>query len=270
MRHGAACLLACVLAAGGLSGCSEEEQPVNYGLIWQDDFDGPAGDPPDPAYWRCDLGTDWGNAQLEYDTGRAANVALDGQGHLAITARREDYGGQAYTSGRIKTAELFAQRYGRFEARLQVPVGAGLWPAFWMLGADYPAIAWPDCGEIDIMEYRGQEPRVLIGSLHGPGYSGGGALSTRHTLAQGGFNLGFHTFAVEWSPAAISWEVDGYTYQTIRPEDLPAGSRWVFDRPFFLLLNLAVGGRFVGDPDEATVFPQSLLVDRVSVYGELR
>ncbi len=252
-----------------LISCKEDPAPVEYGLIWADEFEGPAGQLPDPERWQFDIGTDWGNLQLEYDTNRPENVSLDGEGHLAITAREEEYEGQPYTAGRIKTKDLFEQTRGRFEARIKVPVGQGIWPAFWMLGGDIDEVGWPQCGEIDIMEYRGQEPRVLHGSLHGPGYAGDDALTNRHTLAQGGFNLGFHVFAIEWSESGISWEVDGYNYHNVVPADLPAGTSWVYDHPFFILLNLAVGGRWVGSPDENTEFPQTLLVDWVRVYGNL-
>ena len=267
-RRGAA-LLAALAALAAASGCREDGDPAPYGLIWQDEFTGPAGLLPDSTRWRCDLGTDWGNGQLEYDTDRPQNASLDGEGHLAITARREDYAGQSYTSGRLTTRGLFEQTRGRFEARIQLPVGQGLWPAFWLLGADIDRVGWPQCGEIDVMEYRGQEPRVLHGSLHGPGYSGGGALTSSHVLAQGGFDLGFHEFAVEWNEEAITWLVDGYAYFTAAPADLPPGTNWVFDHPFFIILNVAVGGRWVGAPDETTAFPQTMLVDYVRVYGPL-
>ncbi|MFN2370651.1 MAG: glycoside hydrolase family 16 protein, partial [Candidatus Krumholzibacteriia bacterium] len=145
----------------------------------------------------------------------------------------------------------------------------GLWPAFWLLGADIDQVGWPACGEIDVMEYRGQEPRVVHGSLHGPGHYGGGAVTRRHAIAQGGFHLGFHDFAIEWNRDAIAWFVDGYEFQRVTPADLPAGSTWVYDHPFFILLNVAVGGRFVGSPDSTTVFPQTMLIDHVRVYGEL-
>ena len=148
---------------------------------------------------------------------------------------------------------LFARAYGRFEARIKLPVGQGIWPAFWMLGNDFPGVSWPGCGEIDIMEYRGQEPRVLVGSVHGPGYSGNGALTRTHTLAQGGFHLDYHIFAIDWEPESVPWSVDGYVYRRITPADLPAGTRWVFDHPFFILLNVAEGGRWVGSPDASTV-----------------
>jgi len=252
-----------------VAACSDDETAPEpqYVMIWQDEFEGPAGQLPDAAHWRFDVGTDWGNRQLEYDTARPENVSLDGDGRLAITAREEDYEGQPYTSGRIKTQGLFEQAYGRFEARIQLPVGQGIWPAFWMLGNDFGDVGWPQCGEIDIMEYRGQEPRVLIGSLHGPGYAGASAISARHVLGQGGFHLGFHVFAIEWTPDRIQWEVDGRAYQTVTPGDLPPGAPWVFDHPFFILLNVAVGGNFVGDPAPSTVFPQTMLVDWVRVHA---
>ena len=259
---------AAALALAFPLGCSpEDERPATIGLIWEDGFDGPAGQLPDPERWAFDVGTGWGNAQLEFDTDRAVNVSLDGEGHLVITAREEEFGGRTYTSGRIKTQDLFERAYGRFEARIKLPVGQGIWPAFWLLGADFDQVGWPECGEIDIMEYRGQEPRTLHGSLHGPGYSGGGAVTARHTLAQGGFHLGFHEFAVEWSETSITWFVDGFAYSTVTPDDLPPGADWVFDHPFFIILNVAVGGTFVGAPDASTVFPQTMLVDHVRIYG---
>jgi beta-glucanase (GH16 family) len=236
-------------------------------LLWAEEFDGAAGTLPSSAHWTFDVGTDWGNAQLEYDTARPTNVSLDGAGHLAITARREDYMGCAYTSGRINTRGLFSQNKGRFEARMQLPTGRGLWPAFWLLGADNSTVGWPACGEIDIMEYRGQQPTVVHGSLHGPGYSGGGALTRSYTLPNSGrFDTGYHVFAVEWKTNQITYLVDGVPYQVLTPSSLPSGARWVFDHPFFIILNLAVGGNYVGPPDATTVFPQKLLVDYVRVY----
>ena len=270
MTRGAFLLAAALLPAALGTGCADEEdEPMSWGLVWQDEFEGPAGRLPDPDKWAFDIGTGWGNRQLEWDTDRPENVSLDGQGHLAITAREEAFQGQPYTSGRIKTQGLFARARGRFAARIRLPVGQGLWPAFWLLGSDFPDVGWPACGEIDVMEYRGQEPRTILGSVHGPGYAGGGAITGRHTIAQGGFHLGFHEFAVEWGPDAIVWYVDGYAYHRVAPADLPAGSTWVFDHPFFILLNVAVGGTFVGNPDASTVFPQTMLVDWVRVYGEL-
>ncbi len=238
-------------------------------LVWAEEFDGPAGTSPDPTHWAFDVGTDWGNAQLEYDTARPENVSLDGQGHLAITARREDYLGQLYTSGRISTRGLFSRTRGRFEARMKLPTGRGLWPAFWLLGTDVGTTGWPGCGEIDVMEYRGQQPTIVHGSLHGPGYSGGNALTASFTLTSGRFDDAFHTFAIEWETDRITYLVDDRPYQVLTPSSLPTGTSWVFDHPFFILLNLAVGGNYVGPPDGSTVFPQTLLVDYVRVYQAL-
>ncbi len=257
-----------LLAVPG-TGCSSNDdgEAMEWTLVWQDDFTGPAGQLPDPKNWRFDIGTGWGNNQLEYDTDRPENVSLDGLGRLAITAREESYQGSAYTSGRINTSGFFSQTRGRFEARILLPVGQGIWPAFWLLGANFASVGWPECGEIDIMEYRGQEPTVLHGSLHGPGYSGGSALTTRYNLPGGlGFNDEFHVFAVEWDEAGIRWYMDDIRFLSIAPGDLPANGRWVFNHPFFIILNVAVGGNFVGPPDASTTFPQTMLVDWVRVY----
>ena len=258
-------MLLLAICGGGCS--SNEMAPQEVVLLWSDEFEGPAGQLPDPAKWAFDIGTDWGNAQLECTTDRPENVALDGEGHLAIVAREEQHEGCAYTAGRIKTQGRFARAYGRFEARIKLPVGRGLWPAFWLLGADFETVGWPACGEIDIMEYRGQEPNIVHGSLHGPGYSGGSAITGRFTLPGAGFDEGFHVFAVEWDANTIAWFVNGQVYQRRGRNDLPSGARWVFDHPFFIILNVAVGGNFVGSPDQSTQFPQTMLVDWVRVYG---
>lgn len=248
-----------------LLGCAGDEPA--WVLTWSDEFDGPAGQLPDPRRWSFDVGTDWGNGQLEYDTDRPENVSLDGEGNLAITARREVYAGQPYTSGRIKTSDLFEQLEGRFAARIRMPTGQGLWPAFWMLGNDFEEVGWPACGEIDIVEYRGQEPTVARGSVHGPGYSAADALTRRYDLLRGRFDTEFHVFAVEWGEDGITWYVDDEPYFRVTRADVPG--RWVFDHPFFLLLNLAVGGGFVAPPDHTTSFPQTMLVDWVRVYRRM-
>lgn len=259
-------LLFAVVAMGG--GCgSSSTGPEEISLVWQDEFDGPAGELPDPIKWQFDTGTDWGNAQLEYDTARSENVCLDGDGHLAIIARKEAWEGSSYTSGRINTQGRFSYTRGRFEARIKLPVGQGIWPAFWMLGDDIDTAGWPACGEIDIMEYRGQEPNLVHGSLHGPGYSGSAAVTGHFLLPGNGFDAGFHTFAIEWDHDGIAWFVDGQVYQRRSANDLPGGARWVFDHPFFVLLNVAVGGHYAGDPDVSTQFPQTMLIDWVRVYG---
>lgn len=262
--------LSCILAAS----CSgppedEDEAPIPTGqfeLVWSDEFTGAAGTPLDGSKWGFDVGGDgWGNEQLEFNTDRVENASLDGDGNLAITARKESYQGNAYTSARIQTAGKFEQAYGRFEARIKLPRGQGIWPAFWMLGGNFGEVGWPTCGEIDIMEFRGQVPRVVIGSLHGPGYSGGDPISDEVELDED-LPDDFHVFAVEWDPSQIVWSVDGRVFHAARPSSVPAGGQWVYDHPFFLILNVAVGGRFVGSPDATTQFPAQMLVDYVRVY----
>ncbi|MFA7329461.1 MAG: glycoside hydrolase family 16 protein [Candidatus Delongbacteria bacterium] len=253
-----------------LAGCSREHDPpavLDYQLVWQDEFEGPVGEAPDPARWVHDVGTNWGNSQLEYDTERVENAALDGAGHLAITARRESWLGSDYTSARLTTRGLFEPRYGRFEARLRLPSGRGLWPAFWLLGANIGEVSWPHCGEIDIMEARGQLPSINHTSLHGPGYSGGGAVTSSQNLFPLRLDEDFHVYALEWERSTVRWLLDDVVTFEVDAGDLPGD--WVFDHPFFLILNVAVGGTFVGPPDAGTVFPQTLLVDWVRVYQQL-
>ena len=241
----------------------------NWQLVWQDEFDGPAGQSPDPAQWTYDIGTGdngWGNQELQYYTDRQENISLDGEGNLVITAKRESFGGMPFTSARIKTQGLFEQTYGRFEARIKLPWGPGIWPAFWLLGSDVETVGWPQSGEIDIMEYRGQQPNLIHSTIHGPGYSGGGGISKSFGLENNRFDVDFHLFAVEWAQNYIRFYVDDVLYQEIRPEDLPG--TWVFDKPFFIIINVAVGGNYVGFPTSQTPFPQTMLIDYVRVYKE--
>lgn len=267
-NHRALLLALALLALASWGGRCDSDDAFEIALAWEDEFEGPAGQLPDADKWGYDVGGHgWGNAQLEYDTDWPSNVSLDGEGHLAITAREEAYLENDYTSARINTKGLFQQARGRFEARIKLPVGQGIWPAFWLLGANFETVGWPECGEIDIMEYRGQEPDIVHGSLHGPGYSGGEALTKRYTLYGGeGFNDDFHVFAIEWDSNSITWLIDNTPYNTVTSADLPSNGHWVFDHPFFIILNVAVGGYFVGSPDGTTTFPQTMLVDYVRVY----
>ncbi|MSU23636.1 MAG: glycoside hydrolase family 16 protein [Opitutus sp.] len=245
--------------------------------IWSDEFNQPVGSAPDPARWVHDLGAGgWGNNELQTYTATRENssivddpAALDGRA-LAIRAVRSLAGG--YTSARLKTEGKFTVTYGRIEARMKLTRGRGVWPAFWMLGENKPKVGWPACGEIDIMEQLGHEPSKLHGTLHGPGYSGQQGLSAATTLPATGAALSaaYHIYAVDWSPEKVAWSLDGTVYFTLTPAQLPAGARWVFDAPAFLLLNLAVGGNWPGSPDDNTVFPQTLLVDYVRVYDTAR
>ena len=234
---------------------------------WADEFDGPANTLPDPAKWTYDLGNNngWGNRELENYTNLVQNVHVDGSGHLIIHV---DQSGATYTSARIKTQGLFSARYGRVEARIRLPFGQGIWPAFWMLGTNITSVGWPQCGEVDVMENIGREPSVNHGSLHGPGYSGGNSVTGLFTLPGGvRFSDDFHVFAVQWAAQSLAFSVDGNTYKTITPAALPPGAPWVFDNPFFLILNVAVGGNFPGNPDASTQFPQEMIVDYVRVSG---
>jgi beta-glucanase (GH16 family) len=234
-------------------------------LVWSDEFNAAAGTKPDPTKWVYDIGGGgWGVAQLQVYTSNAENAAHDGMGNLTINALKDDMGG--YTSARLKTQGKFEQAYGRFETRAKLPGGIGLWPAFWMLGNDFPTAGWPNCGEIDIMENRAIEPNINHGSLHGPGYSGMRPLTATYTLPKGAFADDFHTFAIEWELNVVRFYVDEQLYETRTPADLTT-MRWVYEHPEFLLLNVAVGGRFPGNPDANTVFPQTMVVDYVRVYS---
>lgn len=248
--------------------------PASWTLSWSDEFDRAAGAPVDTSKWSFDLGgAGWGNQELQLYTNRTENVAHDGQGHLVITARAETpagstcwYGACRYTSARLLTKGKFAQAYGRFETRLRVPVGQGIWPAFWMLGDDIDRVGWPRSGEIDVMEHIGREPQTVHGTVHGPGYSGANGIGGATTVDAGKLADDFHVFAIEWEPLVIRWYLDGRLYRTTTPADLPANAAWVFDHAHFLLLNLAVGGAWPGAPDATTTFPQRLTVDYVRVY----
>lgn len=244
-----------------------DDPPQQRAIVWEDDFLGPAGQSPNPTKWGFDIGTDWGNAQLEFDTDRPVNASLDGNGNLAITARQEAFQGSAYTSARMTTEDRFEPTYGRFEARIKLPVGQGIWPAFWMLGADLDIVGWPQTGEIDVMEFRGQELNILFGSIHGPGYSAGSAISRRFEAPGGRLDTDFHVFAVEWTPDSIEWFLDDVSYFRVQRADVPG--EWVFNHPFYIILNVAVGGGFVGPPDATTTFPQTMLVDWVRAYEPL-
>ncbi|MEU0005202.1 family 16 glycosylhydrolase [Streptomyces sp. NPDC006314] len=236
---------------------------------FSDSFDGPAGSAVDDAKWTLETGDNVNNHERQYYTSGTKNAALDGQGHLVITARKENpagyrcwYGSCQYTSARLNTAGKFTAQYGHVEARMKIPRGQGMWPAFWLLGTP---VNWPDSGEVDVMENVGFEPSTVHGTLHGPGYSGSGGIGAGYSLPNGqAFADAFHTFAVDWAPDSITWSVDGNVYQRRTPADL-GGKTWVFNKPFFLILNLAVGGYWPGDPDGSTRFPQQLVVDSVSV-----
>ncbi|WP_432994543.1 ricin-type beta-trefoil lectin domain protein [Dactylosporangium sp. CA-233914] len=235
-------------------------------VVWNEDFNGASGQGVDSSKWNFDTGGGgFGNSELEYYNSGTSNVYQDGQGHLVIEARRESgghscwYGTCQWTSGRIQTAGKFTQQYGHIEARIQVPKGNGLWPAFWMLGGGN----WPGDGEIDIMENVGRDPNTVYGTIHGPGYSGGNAVGGTRNIGQALGNA-YHTFAVDWSPNLIIWTIDGSEYFRATPASV-RGNAWVYDHPFFIILNLAVGGNFPGSPDGSTPSVNRMLVDYIHV-----
>ena len=247
----------------------------SWKLIWSDDFDGKSGASVDPRKWTFETGgSGFGNKELQFYTERTENCYLDGKGRLVIKALKEPektrscwYGPCQYTSARIITRGKFAQAYGRFEARIAIPRGQGVWPAFWLLGEDIKEKGWPECGEIDVMENIGREPAVVHGTLHGPGYSGSEGIGKPFEEVNGHpISSDFHLFAVEWEPNKIRWYVDDKLYETRTSADLPPGTKWVYDHPFYLILNLAIGGAWPGSPDDTSKFPQSMTVDYVRVY----
>jgi beta-glucanase (GH16 family) len=252
--------------------------PRRWELLWHDEFGGRAGRRPDAHVFTPEIGdgsassvAGWGNSELEYYTDDPANASTDGRGNLVITARAADgslacyYGPCRYTSARLKTQGKLEVGYGRVEARIRLPRGAGLWPAFWSMGTDLGEVGWPQAGEIDIMEWIGRQPDRVFGTIHGPGYSGGASFGGTRQFGRDIADE-THVFAVEREPGEIRWYVDGILYHRATPADV-APDQWVFDHPFFLLLNLAVGGNFGGAVGADVAFPQSMAVDYIRVFG---
>ena len=232
-------------------------------LIWSEEFDGPAGSPVDPDIWQPEVGGHgWGNEELQYYTEGTENASLDGAGNLAIVVRRSD---SQYTSARLVSKDRVAFTYGLVQARIKLPTGLGIWPAFWMLGQNIDEVGWPQCGEIDVMENVGQSPGVVHGTVHGPGYSGSSGVTAWH---DGGRSLAgdFRVYSVDWERDRIRWFLDDELYSTVTPADL-RGNPWVFDHDFFLLVNVAVGGTLPGNPDPSVSFPQTMLIDYIRVYA---
>ncbi len=268
--RGAVVMLACCVS------CPSQDVPAapskpGWKLTWSDEFNQPNGSAPDPSKWTVLTGGNgWGNQELEYYTSRPENLRIE-NGNLEITARMEAYTAtdgvqRPYTSARLQTKGKFEQLYGRIEARIKIPFGQGVWPAFWMLGSDIDKVGWPACGEIDIMENIGKEPSTVHGTLHGVGYVPAG-VTAAYSLPDGRrFSDDFHIFAIEWERSQIRFYVDQIVYATYIPQNAPAGARWPFDHAEFVLLNLAVGGEWPGYPDDKTRFPQQMLVDYVRAY----
>lgn len=255
--------------------------PAGWTLAWGDEFNGPAGGSIDTTRWSYDLGDGcasgncgWGNQEREYYTNQRENVSLNGSGQLVIVARIAPaglscyYGACRYTSAKVKTQGKRMASPGRVEARVRLPAGQGLWPAFWMLGSSFPSTPWPASGELDIMENHGSNPRSTSSAIHGPGYSGNTPFVHGHELPQGAsaFSEAFHTFAVEWNASQIVFFVDGEAHYTVSRAEIEQRGAWVFDQPFFVILNLAAGGIFDGHPASDAIFPATMLVDYVRVF----
>ncbi|QYA03904.1 family 16 glycosylhydrolase [Rhizobium sp. B21/90] len=230
---------------------------VTFKPVWRDDFNGVAMSRLDPTKWDYDLGSGkvWGNNESQTYTDKVTTIRQDGHGNLVITARRQDDG--SYTSGRIKTMGRFSLQFGKFEARIKIPHGPGLLPAFWLMG---DRGQWPANGEIDVMENTAAAPRTVYSNLHAPDFASPG-----EKTATGNLSDDFHVYAIEWTPGRVSWLFDGVVYKTVTKTAIPAGGRWIFDdQPYYILLNVAVGGNWPGPPVDS-VLPQDMLVDWVSV-----
>ena len=245
-------------------------------LVFADEFNGASGSSVDPTKWTLQTGGNgWGNKELQYYTDSRENTYLDGKGHLIIKTIKQNlplsdkcwYGQCKYTSARLMTKNKFDQKYGRFEARIKIPRGIGMWPAFWMLGNDIDKMHWPQCGEIDIMENIGREPSIVHGTIHGPqGGSGYGVGSGIELPSKAPLADDYHVYAIEWDATTIAFYLDDVKFASPKPSDVPSGGKWVFDHTFYLLVNLAVGGSWPGDPDGTTSLPQELRVDWVRAY----
>ena len=274
-----------VLALGlGLAACTETKtaptptpvptatevnaEPRDYALytemVWGDEFTGSA---IDPGKWGYDIGGGgWGNNELEYYTSSPENSYIN-NGNLVIEAKKQSQGGRDYTSARMLTKNKQTFKYGRVDVRAKLPQGQGIWPAIWMLGADIDQNNWPKCGEIDMMELRGQEPNKFLTTMHFPtssgahGYKGG----PDQVLPTGNFSDAFHTFSVVRSKDQMRFFLDGNLYYTFSPGDVNGGG-YPFNNPFFMILNIAVGGDFLGNPNASTPFPQRMEVDYVRYY----
>ncbi|MGW7611803.1 discoidin domain-containing protein [Streptomyces sp. NPDC054766] len=249
-------------------------------LVWSDDFDGAAGGKPDSSKWRADPGTG-SNGELEYYTDHR-NAALDGAGHLVMEARKEVTAGSScppdplsgsttcqYTSARMNSGATFQFTYGRVEARIKVPKGNGLWPAFWMMGADFlTGRPWPYNGEVDIMEVLGKDVKTAYSTVHAPAYNGGGGIGAPYTLpGNADFSDDFHTWAADWNSRGITYSLDGRTVFSLDKDQVEqTRGPWIFDHPHYMILNLAVGGDWPGPTDAGTPFPSKMLVDYVRVY----
>ena len=255
-------------------------------LLWSDEFNGKTGVRPSSKSWSSEVGGGgWGNSERQFYTDKAANASMNGAGQLVITANRisTEYSEQVgevpgtedilnrcsecqFTSARIKTARKVSFMYGRVEARIKLPQGTGTWPAFWMLGGDLlDGVPWPECGEIDIMEFRGDYFDRSTSAIHGPGTPPGTGLGSAFT-SQKALSDDFHTFAIEWKKNSIDFLVDNRVHGTVRSADM-LGGRWVFNQEFFIILNMAMGGTYAGEYIDPALNQAQLKVDYIRYYS---
>jgi beta-glucanase (GH16 family) len=282
----------CVLAIGALLACSSggsttptgnttpTPQPTTtWTQVWSDEFDGAAGTLVDPTKWNYDLADGctagncgWGNNEKEYYTNSPDNVSLNGQGQLAIVARAAPagltcyYGPCKYTSAKITTRGKMGAAPGRVEARIKLSSGQGLWPAFWMLGTGFPGVKWPESGELDIMENKGSQASTSSSAIHGPGYSGNTPFAHVNVVTPGTLSSDYHTYAVEWDKEHAQFYVDGFAHYNVTRGEIQNFGPSILDQGYFVILNLAVGGNFDGDPKSDSIFPATMLVDYVRVF----
>ena len=258
-------IAAIILATAGLA---SYQTFGGWKLVWSDEFN---NDSIDTNHWQFETGNHngWGNQELEFYTDRPDNAYVS-NGVLHIVARQESTNGFAYTSARMKSEGLFAQKYGRFEFRAKFPQGKGYWPALWLMPQDSPYGGWPSCGEIDIVENKGDYPAVVQGTIHYAGPDGGHRQETAlYTFPVGNGAGNFHTYDLDWTTNSISWYVDNQLYETQTnwsTADAPYPAP--FDQPFYIIMNLAIGGQYDGNPDTNTVFPGEMQVDYVRVYDK--
>ena len=255
-------------------------------LLWSDEFNGKQGSRPSPKSWSSEIGGGgWGNSEKQYYTDKSANAAMDGAGKLVITANRisNEYTEQVgevfgtedilnrcsecqFTSARMKTARKVSFQFGRVEARIKLPQGTGTWPAFWMLGGDLlDGVPWPECGEIDIMEFRGDYSDRSTSAIHGPGTPPGTGLGSAF-LNPLPLSDDFHTFAIEWKKNSIDFLVDNRVHGTVRAADM-RGGRWVFNQKFFIILNMAMGGIYSGEYIDPALNQAQMSVDYIRYYS---
>lgn len=240
--------------------------PANYPgytLVWSDEF---SGNTINQSNWNFETGgSGWGNHELENYTARPQNV-FQSNGNLIIEARKEDFGGNNYTSARLTTYNKKVFKYGRIDIRAKLPVLKGMWPALWMLGSDIATNPWPKCGEIDIMELIGTNPKQVIGSMHWPQADGSnGTINNAYQLADEDFSQKFHVFSIIWVENSIQFFVDDHLFFTGTNTSITSGT-YAFNHPYFFILNVAVGGDWPGPPDATTTFPQRMFVDYVRVF----